>query len=849
MHPRSMLIGRYPLAFCFVLAVFGCGSDEPRSEPPPTSSPGITGSAVLTDEARVLDEAALRALSRVRPDGEQVELTFSESSPILDEVEAGDVLILGVSDQTPHGALLEVESVDQQGAELVLQTRPAELGAAFEQLQVELAVTLAEPAETSGAEDTTTRGIARAEQALGLSFPIALSEGSGANRITLDGALSIDSSIDLELDFDFAELALKELSLSFGAEETFAAELVGQGQSTIDESLPLGSVSFAPITLIVPIPFPPGTLPVVLTPRVALEAGVVGSIQGEVAASVLQEASFTAGLGYRDGEFGGFSESDSSFEHEQPTYEAGVNLRAYAGPRMEVLLYGAVGPFARVDAFVELAANAGGPPPCASGVLDAGLSAKVGVDFLAEYETTLFDEREPLAQFDTCNPEPDAPRPAVTWARTFGRAGSTGETAKAVIQANDGSYLVAGDSALFDGVTGFAAAAWVLRLDPLGNPIWQRAFQRDALGLVRGVAEAPGGFVIAGQTGVIKLDSGGNLVWARSYAADEPIEIASIAAAADGSGFVVAGIHGTAGQAWAMGLEVSGAVTWSQRFAGDDFTRVRATADGGYVLLGKLADAFDASLVKLDRRGDVTWARALDNLFDANPDVPDDPLTTSDDRAFDVAEKPDGGYVVVGEGYGPYPLPQPMSLGFYSTWVADVDAQGDFTGAASMSHRAPSETIYGGAYAVAVRPNGSSLVVGRRADTAQDLLTNEDVLVIQGGSYAVLGGPGHDAIDSGPLSGNSRGMPLALTADGGAILAATSDSFAGQSQFWLVKLNRTGGIGFPHRTSVAGSSFTNMHAISSEHETSPESVPVTVTAFTSEVRRESTEATSLQQDP
>jgi hypothetical protein len=803
-----------------------------------------TGSAVLTDRARVLDEAALAALRDVRTRVTEVELEFAEPAGTLDGVAAGDVLIAGPSELLPNGALLRVEAVTRAGTGLELRTRPAALGDAFETLRVELEATLANPADSSG---TAQSGVAKTRQALGLTFPFVFT-ADGAGEAELSGSLSIDSSIDFTLDFDFARLELQELSLRFGGDETFVAELAGQGESEFDESLELGSIGFAPITLVLPIPVPPGTVPVVLTPRIALQAGVIGSVHGEVEASVLQRASFTAGLGFHDGAFRGFSDSDSRFDFEQPAYQAAVNVRAWAGPRMEVLLFGAVGPFAQVDAFVELGASVDGPPPCVRGVLDAGLRAMAGVDFLAEYETTLFDARHPLAHFDGCSTDPDAPRPAITWARTYGREDSPGEVARAVIEARDGSFLVAGDSGLFNQVTGFAASSWALRLDPLGHVIWQRAFQRTALGMVRGLAEVPGGFLIAGTSGVMKLDSGGNVVWAKRYRSEPLFEITSIAAQPDGR-FAVAGLHGTSSQAWAMGLSAEGEVVWSRRYESQVFSRVRATTRGGYVAVGHLPDAFDTSLIELDAQGEVVWARMLDNLFDASPDVPDDPIATSDDYAYDVVEKPGGGYVVVGEAYGNFPLPEPTPVGYYGTWVVDVDAQGNLSEAGSVTHRAPTNALYGGAYAVAVRPNGSTLVVGRRADTAGDLLSNEDVLLIQGGSYSVLGGAGHDRVDTGTASGRGRGMPLALTADGGAILAVTSDSFAGRDQFWLVKLNRTAGISLPERTSIAGASFVNTHAQSSAIDAAPEEVTVTATGFAADVRVEVTELNTAQQNP
>src|SRR5688572_27909359 len=154
------------------------------------------------------------------------------------------------------------------------------------------------------------------------------------------------------------------------------------------------------------------------------------------------------------------------------------------------------------------------------------------------------------------------------------------------------------------------------------------------------------------------------MVWAKRYQGDPLGEIVSIAAQPEGY-FAVAGFHDTSTEGWAMALDPDSNVVWSSRFAGQRFTRVRATAAGGYVVIGNLPDAFDVTLIELDAEGGIVFASLLDNLFDANPDVPDDPLTTSDDYAWDLAPKPDGGYVVVGEGYGPYPLPEPTPVGYY----------------------------------------------------------------------------------------------------------------------------------------------------------------------------------------
>lgn len=801
----------------------------------------------MAKDARVLDKAGAAALRSIQVEDDIFELTFASVSPMLGELTTGNVLIVGSTKPTPNGKLLKVEDVAETGAGLVVRARAAALGEAFDKLQISLEAVLTPNESRTTRSLNHSTGLGSVQQGLGTAFPFSFGS-SGDNSISLKGSLSLDSSVDLKLNFDFAALQLDELSLSFAAKETFTANLVGHGEATIDETLPLGSIAFSPIVL--QIPTPVGVVPVVLTPGVKLEAGIKGGIRGDFETSVTQRAAFTAGVGYRDGEFGGFSDDDSDFDTEPPTYAASASIKAWAGPKLEVLLYGAVGPYVGVEGFVEAAASIQAPPVCVFGTVDAGLTATAGMEFLADYATTLFEHRHPLGSFDSCSDDPDAPRPSLSWARTYARAGSPGETVQAVVQASDGGYFVLGESGLFDGITGFAASTWALRLDALGNVIWQKAYQRTDQGLARAAAEVPDGFLVAGTSGVLKLDSGGNVVWSKHYTADDGLEIASIAAQGDGK-VVLAGTLGLAVKAWAMQIDARGDVVWSRSYAGDHFTRVRTTSDGGSILSGRItSDTPDFYVVKLDSQGEVVWQRQLDNRYDnsAGGDAPPS-VASSADNAYDVIEKPDAGYVLVGVSYANFPIPKPAPGGYYATAVLELDEKGELSGAGSTLYRAPNNALYGAARAVAVRPNGSTIVVARRADTATDLLVNEDVLLIQDGTFDVFGGSGNDGVNSGTLEGPGHGMPLQITTDGGAVLAITSNSFAGQDEVWLLKLNRTASIDSPYRSSLSGASYPNELAFSAEVTVPPDDVHVTVGAFTLPVAFETTELLSSQQNP
>lgn len=826
----------FSLLSCFAIAATACGSGS-SSEPSGGSKSHFSGSAVLTDAARVLDAPGLQALTSATADGE---LSFSEESPVLSTLDAGNVLIVGVSDATPQGALVVVDSVASEDGGVILTSHPAALDEAFEELHLSYATTVQAPLSLSVLAGKN------APKQQGLGFPLHLDASGDDGSVSLDGAVSLSPSMDFDLDIDFAELKLEKLALSFGATETFAATLTGTGSAAFDESTNLLATSFTPIVLTLPTPV--GPVPLVLTPTLSLDARARGNVTGDVDASVVQEASFDVGLGYQDGSFAPTSKHDSTFSFDQPTYRASANAKLSAGPRFAIELYGAVGPFATAEAYVELQASADGPPPCARGTLDAGLSGTVGVDFIASYETSLFNQSYPLASFDSCSNDPNAPRPVATWARSFGRDGSDGERAKAVVELADGTLFVVGDSDAFDGVSGFAASIWALRLDALGNVMWQRAFQRQPLaGLPQGAAATADGVLVATTGGVTKLDPGGNVLWANQYASGDYLTLNSIAARPDGSS-VVAGSIDDPAVAFAMGLDAAGNVSWSRSYGGTDFARVRVTSDGGSVLIGDApTNDGDFFVVKLDAAGVPTWERAIDNAYDAqegaDPPVEGNPLSSSIDYGFDAVEEPSGGFLVVGQGYGAFPIPKAQPVGFFVAWQAELTPDGDLAGDVNV-YQAPKDAVETTAYAAAVRPDGTSLILGRRGDSDTE---PEDVLLIQGSTFTALGGGGTDAVLTGSLAGHAA--PLILTQDGGAVVAATSDSFAGQNQFWVVKLSRTGSINFPYRSGLEGVTYANPHAAVLDQGTGATDVDVTQTDFASELQTEVTPFSTITQAP
>jgi hypothetical protein len=151
------------------------------------------------------------------------------------------------------------------------------------------------------------------------------------------------------------------------------------------------------------------------------------------------------------------------------------------------------------------------------------------------------------------------------WQRCLG--GSGNEIAFGVRQTSDGGYVVAGRSDSVDGdVTGAQGFSdyWVVRLDALGNLLWQKTLGGSASDVGRHVYQSPdGGLVVIGSVGsedgdvstplgggdiwMVKLNDEGDLIWQMTMGGSGGEDARSIFTTADGGYFVAGGSNSNDG--------------------------------------------------------------------------------------------------------------------------------------------------------------------------------------------------------------------------------------------------------------------------------------------------------------
>ncbi len=217
---------------------------------------------------------------------------------------------------------------------------------------------------------------------------------------------------------------------------------------------------------------------------------------------------------------------------------------------------------------------------------------------------------------------------AIEWQKCFG--GTADDGANSIIQMSDGGYAVAGWTTSEDGdVKGKHGGVdtWVLKLDSLGNLLWQKCLGGSGYEEATSIVESPGeggGLVVVGYTRSTDGDVAGKHLGTRDSAYD----------------------------VWVVKLSsYNGAIEWQKCFGGSADDRANCiinTSDHGYAICGFTYSrdgdvsgfhsgkyiTSDAWVIKLTSTGTLQWQKCMGG--------------TNYDWANALIQTPDGGYAVIG---------------------------------------------------------------------------------------------------------------------------------------------------------------------------------------------------------
>ena len=268
-------------------------------------------------------------------------------------------------------------------------------------------------------------------------------------------------------------------------------------------------------------------------------------------------------------------------------------------------------------------------------------------------------------------------QPAIEWQKTFG--GTNSDRAESVQQTLDGGYILAGGTTSNDGdVFGNHGGIdfWIVKMDSLGSAQWKKAYggsDNEQAYSIRQTTDK--GYIVAGFTlsndgdvsgnhgfydaWVLKLDSVGAIQWQKALGGSGWEEAWSVNQTTDG-GYIISGwstssdgdvtINHGSFDYWIVKLDNFGNIEWQRSHGGSDEDlsyAVQPTTDGGYIVSGESESndgnvtgnhgSSDYWVLKLNYDGKIEWEKSLGG--------------TSLDRANDIRQTRDGGFIVFGQVY------------------------------------------------------------------------------------------------------------------------------------------------------------------------------------------------------
>ncbi len=177
-----------------------------------------------------------------------------------------------------------------------------------------------------------------------------------------------------------------------------------------------------------------------------------------------------------------------------------------------------------------------------------------------------------------------------------------------VEQTRDGGFVVAGTVG-----TDNRAEAWIFKLDPIGNIVWEKAYEVAIRTEAFSIHETrDGGYIVAGHSSlgalVLRLDREGNIRCQKTLNGSG-FTTSSVVETSD-HGFVVAG---ASSGPFLLKLDAKGAVVWQKVYGGANsfFNTVQKTRDMGLIVAASTdfysnpCCEFQAWVLKLDENGRI----------------------------------------------------------------------------------------------------------------------------------------------------------------------------------------------------------------------------------------------------
>jgi hypothetical protein len=239
----------------------------------------------------------------------------------------------------------------------------------------------------------------------------------------------------------------------------------------------------------------------------------------------------------------------------------------------------------------------------------------------------------------------------LVWRNSFGTSDKY-DQGRDILQTSDGGYIVLGATSSYGQGS---LDIWLIKLTADGTEQWNKtiggATFEDALSFTQA---NDGGYVIVGQTDandamgdilVVKTNDAGDVTWQKTFGDSISTENAFSIKAVTNGYIILTNVYdaNNTESAGLLRIDEEGTMTWSHSIVADSPVHaisLTAAKDGGYFITGSIANTTtfitDAYLLKLTAQGETEWFKVLDISSGGY------------DEATYGIQAPDNGFVAVG---------------------------------------------------------------------------------------------------------------------------------------------------------------------------------------------------------
>ncbi len=792
-----------------MMVFFGCAGTSP-----PSGGNGGGGTGMdLPSTTKILNSTTLQSLQAVSDDHST--FTFTKGAAQLDSLKVGDIIVSDVSEPLlPYGTLRRVESMDESGDTVTIETGEAGLAQAVENGEIHARFPLVLE-EGAGGGKLVPSMLGPGQ----LVFPfnnVVVFDGdknteTTNDQILMDGNLSLEPEVII--DIEISNFTLQKATI----------EITGEASARVTFTAHREAVySYEDVLLTVPFPkvvVPLGPIPVVLVPILEIRAGAEGSFSTDMAVDLKLDADTRVGMGY-DGGFGPILEVDPSGTAEVTEFLDGSTAdgKVWISARFKIAVYGLAGVY--VESMFYGKAHVG-VDECPWWTLRAGVEgsaaayAGISAEFLIfdtditifEWKTDPLKEEKQIAEAEGCAPSQDG-QTVANWARSYGADSLEYPVGLAVTA--DGGAVITGSTYSYTP----DPDAYLMKVDRLGHLVWQTAFDDLRSGIA--VAEIDDGYyLLAGdndyssflsppflpseftsQTGdppsfLLRLDQNGSPVWATAFGATDALD-ASALAILPGGDAVVAGTIGDPPDSqdiWIARFNSTGSPVWARRIdapaSSEQTTSMIVDSSGSILVLASPTDGWCDRTIKMDQDGNVIWQYCYAGDHNNWPS--------------EIVEVPDG-YMVVGD-LDIHAQVNRIDYDGNLLWARHIDSDGIERDPDTGRELTPDKTPYDSAYSAAAYATGEVLIGGKT-----DLGAEEDFWIIRldtngNAEWIRSYGGNREEATGGYNEFNRPASTIAVTPDGGALFAGYTASFSHavdaedfDFDVWIVKVRSLGTV-------------------------------------------------------